>query len=258
MSLHTVFLFLIANFKMDIKGVWGRALHFFFPLKCHCCLRDLSFDCQGPLCPECLKSLQEIRRPYCRLCGSFLKDGGDLCRFCFEEKSVNFKFSRSAYVFEPVIRELIHDFKYRGFKKLGAWLGQRMAERISYYPEFRNYDCVSFVPLSAGRLRERGYNQSEMLAQEISLRRGLFLLKGAVIKKKNTVAQAKLDRAGRIENVKGSFSCVSPIAAKDLRIILVDDVATTLATLNAAACAFYEAGAKEVACYTLAREIFQN
>lgn len=181
-------------------------------------------------------------------------EGGEFCHFCLKRKKENFEFSRSAYIFEPVLRELIHDFKYKGFKKIGAWLGDRMAERLSYYPEFKDYDCVSFVPISNRRMRERGYNQSEILADRISSRKGLFLLKGAIIKSKDTLAQANLNRAQRVENVKDSFDCAFPECAKGLRVIVVDDVATTLATLNAAALAFYKAKAKSVACYTLARE----
>ncbi len=157
-------------------------------------------------------------------------------------------------MFNPEIRELIHDFKYRGFKKLGLWLGQRMAEKFSSYREFANYDILIPVPLSVSRMKERRYNQSLILASVISRYSGLELNQTALVKNRKTAPQAFLGKKEREKNLKGAFSVLHPEEVKNRKVILIDDVATTMSTLNEAASALKKAGAYHIACYTLARE----
>lgn len=157
-------------------------------------------------------------------------------------------------MFVPEIRELIHDFKYRGFRRLGLWLGSKMAECFSLYREFSGFDTIIAVPISASRLRERGYNQSLILAEVLADSFGLRLERSALIKKKNTGPQAALGRKERENNLKGAFIVDSASSVKGKKIILIDDVATTLSTLNEASVSLMRAGASRIACYTLARE----
>lgn len=238
-----------------LKRVADLGIHFFFPVKCHFCLRDQASDYKEPLCMDCLKRLKTVNVPYCLFCGRSLDRGGDFCRSCAHYRTAgHFEFSRSVYMFNPEIRELIHDFKYRGFKKLGIWLGERMAERFSSYIEFSNYDMLIPLPLSASRMKERGYNQSLILATEIARTSGLELNHTALVKNRKTAAQASLGKKEREKNVKGAFSVLYSEKIKDRKIILIDDVATTMSTLNEAALALKKAGASRVSCYTLARE----
>ena len=238
---------------MKRREILEKIIHVFFPLKCRCCLKDIAFDSKDPFCPSCLKKLEEIKFPYCRLCGMALKAGGKYCFNCLKSGKKNFNFSRSAYMFEPVIREVIHDFKYKGFWKLGEWLGLKMAEKMSFYGEFSSYDSLACIPLSSSKLKERGYNQSEILALKISEEKRIPFIKNALIKNKNTKSQAGLSADERKKNIKGAFLSYSKeVSGK--KIILIDDVATTLSTLNEAAFALKLSGADAVSCYTLARE----
>lgn len=237
----------------SLRGIILRLSHFFFPVKCHFCLSDQTWNYSEPLCPSCLNRLRPIGVNCCRFCGALLERGGDFCG-CGGRKNRSFEFSRSAYMFGPELRELIHDFKYRGFRRLGLWLGAKMAECFSVYREFSGFDTVVPVPIFSGRMRQRGYNQSLILSEVLAVSAGLKLESKALIKKKNTGPQASLGRKERESNLKGAFAVESPDSIKGRKIILIDDVATTLSTLNEASAALLGAGASRIACYTLARE----
>ena len=110
------------------------------------------------------------------------------------------------------------------------------------------------VPLFPKRNRTRGYNQSELLAKNFAPRVGLTADTKSLVRIKNTVSQTTLGRMGRLANMKGAFSCKNPAAVKGKTVLLIDDVATTGATLEGCAAALKAAGAKKVMAYTFARE----
>jgi len=157
-------------------------------------------------------------------------------------------------MFEPRIRAVIHACKYNGYKKLSRWLGEFMAERIGKYPELGGYGLVVPVPVSVKKAAERGFNQSELIAEALAAGTGKKFCRDGLLKSRETRSQAGLNREEREKNLADSFSCPEPSKIKGEKIILVDDVATTLSTLNEAAGVLTKAGALEVACYTLARE----
>jgi len=185
-----------------------------------------------------------------------LPDGGAACYDCRGAKAENYKCSliRSAFVFNPEIRSVIHAFKYRGMEKMGAVLGGMMAEAFAGYPEFEEYGAVAFIPLSLKRQKERGFNQAELLARAFAETTGLKFLGPVLSRTRETAVQANLSRGERFENVKDAFAAVPGAAVGGLEIIIVDDVATTGATLEACAKALKKAGAKKTAGYVIARE----
>ena len=137
---------------------------------------------------------------------------------------------------------------------LAGFLAGEMAAAMPRFPELAPYNFCAAVPLHPAKLRERGFNQAELLAKELSSLKNLFYLKGTAKRVKNTPSQTALSKKDRRANMEGAFSVTSPELVKGRRILLVDDVATTLATLEALAAGFKKAGAKAVAAYTLARE----
>jgi ComF family protein len=108
------------------------------------------------------------------------------------------------------------------------------------------------VPLHKSRHRERGFNQSEIVAQEISKLTGLYVLKNALKRKKNTKDQTNLSPQQREENVKGAFVVTQPDMINGKNIILVDDVITTGATLSECARMLKQAGAEKILGMTIA------
>ena len=144
----------------------------------------------------------------------------------------------------------IHRFKYEGWRCLGPTLGELMAGSLAV--QLPPAEMVVAVPLHQSRLRSRGYNQSELLAAHLRRRVGLPCPPGELIRIRATPPQVGLDRLRRRLNVAGAFSYAGPDLG-GTPVLLVDDVATTCATLDACAAALRAAGAGQVSAVTLAR-----
>nr|QGT50790.1 hypothetical protein Elusimicrob2101_0530 [uncultured Elusimicrobia bacterium] len=149
---------------------------------------------------------------------------------------------------------MVHALKYGGADYLAKEMGKLMAVRFCTYPELAEAETVMPVPLFPKRLRKRGYNQSELLAVSLACETGLACDVCSLVRTRDTVSQTTLGRKGRLSNMTGAFVCKNPSAVKGKVILLVDDVATTGATLEGCAAALKAAGAKKVFAYTFARE----
>ncbi len=160
---------------------------------------------------------------------------------------------RSPFRFDGAVRQAIHQLKYQNLRALAAPLGDFLADflKTAEIPT----DVVVPVPLHAKRLRERGYNQSALLAKRLSTGTGLPVVDGCLVRVKPTLAQARTTAvAERRRNMAGAFACQDG-RCKDRQVLLIDDVATSGATLDAAADALKAGGAASVWGLTVAREI---
>ncbi len=148
------------------------------------------------------------------------------------------------------MREAIHRFKYSNSQDLVAPLGEMM---VSYWQEVSfSADLIIPVPLHTRRLRERGYNQAALLARELGKGVGLPVLEDALVRVRETSPQVDLNAKERQENVRGAFHCPTDrLAGKS--VLLVDDVYTTGATLEACSLALKQQGVGTVWALTLAR-----
>ena len=230
--------------------------HFFFPQVCVCCGADVPWKLDTPLCPTCEEKLTPLGPLICQRCGRVLPSGGAHCFACRGSKAKNYKCKiiRSAFVFNSPVRSLVHALKYRNHIALATYMGHRMAERFSTYAELAEVNYVVPVPLFAKRLRKRGFNQSEFLARAFAKSAGLPLDPLCLVRGRDTGSQTKLGRKARLENLKDAFVCVAPDKIKGKTILLIDDVCTTSATLEACAVALKKAGAKNVFGFTFGRE----
>ena len=238
------------------KSALQLVLHFFFPRECFGCGCDLAWHAQEPLCPACLAGLKEPGPLICRRCGAVLTSGGAHCYACRGSRARQYKCEiiRSALMFNPSSRALVHALKYAGADYLARYMGECMARRFGHYPELAAAELVLAVPLFPRRMRRRGYNQSELLARFFAPAVGLPVETGVLVRVRDTVSQTTLGRQGRLENMAGAFACVKAEAVRGKVVLLVDDVATTGATLEGCAQALKKAGAKKVLAYTFARE----
>jgi ComF family protein len=134
---------------------------------------------------------------------------------------------------------------------LGRWL----AKEGTFLEELRPVDAVMAVPLHFWRKHRRGYNQSELLADAFCRETGLLHLKSVLRRKKLTRSQTELGRGERFENVAGAFTIRHPERIRGKSVLLVDDICTTGATLEACARVLREAGARQVNALTVARQI---
>ena len=233
-------------------------LHLLLPRTCYACGKDLPFRAEDPLCAACAAQVRFVAGGlYCRRCGQPLRQGGAHCFHCRGSKSKKYPcaYIRSAVVFNPQVRALVHPFKYAHqtylAASLGGWLGQA-------WPDFdvlHTAQLLMPVPLYPAKQKKRGYNQAALLARQLGRITGLMVDENSLCRIRNTPSQTGFGREQRAENMKGAFVCRQPEAVKGKVVLLIDDVATTGATLEACAAALKQAGAKQVMAYTLARDV---
>jgi ComF family protein len=156
---------------------------------------------------------------------------------------------RIAYVFQSPLREAVHQLKYRRVRRVAGPLGALMAEHVIAHPVA--VDAVLAIPLHSKRLAERGFNQAEALAREIADLLDLPLIDTGLTRVRATEQQAHLDARARAENMRDAFAWRG--AAPPRRLLLVDDVLTTGATMGACATVLRDAGAEAVHGLALAR-----
>jgi ComF family protein len=150
--------------------------------------------------------------------------------------------------------EIVHALKYGGWRILAEPMAGRMA-RIGRADFHGAVTALVAVPLAPARLRERGYNQSELLAAALARRWSLPLLSNVLLRTRQTTTQTALTPQQRLGNVAGAFTVIGAYRARvrGAHVILVDDVITTGATMNACAAAMFAAGARSVAYLTFGR-----
>jgi ComF family protein len=157
---------------------------------------------------------------------------------------------RSAAVFTGPLREGIHRFKYQRLSSLKDPFSALLAD--CWRTLILQADWLTPVPLHPARERERGYNQSDLLAQGLSRQVGVPSLARALRRTRHTAMQMQLNALERKQNVAGAFDCADP-RVRGARVVVIDDVCTTGATLDACAVALLKAGAASVMGLTLAR-----
>lgn len=213
-------------------------------------LRPLELLCA---CALCQRPLSPVHQPRPEASG-FGADREPLCGFC--RRGLNhFDRLRSFGAFDGVLRDLLHLFKYNGVTPLARPLS-RLLELVAHQePALRQVDVVLPVPLHPRQQRARGYNQAELLARHLARALDLTLADSALARIRDTASQTGLTPRQRRENVRGAFAVAERSALKGKRILLIDDVATTGATLNACARTLKRAGAARVEAATVARVV---
>ncbi len=199
------------------------------------------------ICKDCGSSLPFLKGNRCKFCGRELKHG-DICHTCLEYRPV-FAEGIAAFDYE-VLREGIARFKFDGARKDGEVFGRLMAEFLLADCEdwLQEIDFMTEVPLDTHKKKTRGFNQAEILCKSISAQTGLVYHEGILTRTRETIPQSKLSAKERQTNLRNVFT------AKDCggkHILLVDDILTTGATLNACSRALYRHGAKKVSVFCL-------
>jgi ComF family protein len=224
----------------------GIALDLLFPRWCVGCGREGDF-----ICPSCLKSLPRIMPPLCPRCGR-PQLNAVICHVCVGWQA-SIDGIRAPFKFDGTVRQAIHELKYNNLRAIAALLGQWLSDYLAANP--LPAEVLVPVPLHHKRLRERGYNQSRLLALELSNISGLPLVADCLVRKNYGTPQARTHNVEeRRNNVADAFAC------RDRRlegraILLIDDVSTSGATLDACALALKAAGASSVWGLVIAKEI---
>ncbi len=236
-----------------LRGLMAAAVDAVYPPVCNGCGRMVGQH-RG-VCPACWATLRLIERPYCEVLGlPFSHDlgAGILSADAIANPPV-FDRLRSVAIHDGIARSLVHGLKYRDRTDLAIMMAGWMVRASDGTVEA--CDAIIPVPLHAYRLWGRRFNQSAELARAIARLSGRPYLATALIRTKRTAQQVGLGAAAREDNVRGAFAVTEAgkTALFGKRVVLVDDVYTTGATVSAATRALKKAGARDVTVLTFAR-----
>jgi ComF family protein len=202
------------------------ALDLLFPRWCIGCGKEGEY-----ICDVCRRNLPMITPPLCPVCGHPQIEGG-VCRDC-SKMPMQIDRIRSPFIFDGVIRRAIHELKYRNLRGLAPLMAGMLYDYIVVNP--LSVDILVPVPLHRNRQRDRGYNQSALLAVELGHRCGLPVAVNGLIRHRYALPQARsAGLSERQKNVDGAFTCPNE-RFQGRRVLLIDDVSTSGATLNACA-----------------------
>jgi len=244
------------TFKHILEKCYIFTLDIIFPIYCLGCGLEGEW-----ICGSCFEKIELLKKQACPVCGAESRAGAR-CFNCRAKTELDGLIAATAYFGkerkETLAKAAIHIFKYRFVKDLAGPLSALMIRQLKNRQIVKIKETFIFgpgaddkiiipVPLHLKRFRWRGFNQAELLADKISKYFNLPLEKSVLARQKNNIPQVEVKgRRKRIENIRGAFICNNGAKIKNKTIILIDDVATTSATLGECAKALKSSGAKEV------------
>lgn len=258
-------------------GIWNTVLELLFPGRKNCLICGRAAESPDCLCRLCQDKITVRRNAFCPACGRYWPETGilqndreiieevcdikmnrgknmTLCWDCISSPPPFFT-ARSLGEYGGVLKDSIYLFKYQRHRSLAVCLGRLMAEFFLQEKALHGTYVLVPVPLSNEKLRERGFNQCELLALETGRRLGIPV-RNCLQKVKNTPSQSKLTRGSRIDSVKGAFQLSGNLSGE--QVLLIDDIFTTGATVGECAQVLLEGGAGKVGVLTLASGVLKK
>ncbi|MGN0797085.1 MAG: ComF family protein [Christensenellales bacterium] len=215
---------------------------------CINCGKELANPNRYGLCDECKSKIEFLYEDVCHKCGRREKSEADYCLTC-QAHERHFLRNRSVCVYDGIAKSLIHRYKFGGKKYYCSYFANMLVDK--YLDEGYDCDVVTSVPISKERARKRGYNQSQIVAKRLAEALKLPYVGECIVKSKDNIEQAKLSGKEREENVLGVYKVIDKTAVKGKRVLVVDDVLTTGATMSEVARVLYKAGAQKVEGLTI-------
>jgi ComF family protein len=222
----------------------ARLLDSLLPQDCYACGAQAGHDL---LCPDCLRDLPELPAERCPQC-ALPSPHGQLCGACLRD-SPHYDATVARWAYEFPIREMVQALKYQARLALAPWLARTLA---GFKPP-GEADCLIALPLHSTRLAERGFNQSVEIGRHLARHWKLPLILEACMKDRMIEPQANLPWKARRKNIRGAFRCIEDLRGR--RIVVVDDVMTTGATLDEFAKTLKQRGAVHVTNVVIARTL---
>ena len=236
--------------ELAATNLWTDLWDFIFPRKCCGCEKHLA-DLPGLICEPCLNSIPVRANPFCVICKQDLTPAETPSHACQRELYSVY----SLWDYENAVPAIIHKFKYENKKSLGRLISHKLHLNFSCVSDAIEVNSVIPVPLHPARKRERGFNQSEVLAEILSNLLQVKLILRTIARHRNTKDQTTLDANQRLQNVSNAFNVKNREVIRGKSILLVDDVITTGATLSECARVLKESGACRVSACTLAKAV---
>lgn len=236
------------KYQKKIEKCWESGLDLVFPPRCPAC--DKPVPPTELICPECREKFVEVKAPLCLKCGKQIRDEREeYCRGC---RLVMHEFERGRGLFTyRSMAESMYRFKYAGRREYARFYGEQIVRRLGRTIRGWKPDALIPVPVHSSRKRERGYNQAEVLAEEIGKKMDIPVERRLLKRVKKTMPQKLLDDKGRQNNLKRAFK----IGRNDVKlkvIVMIDDIYTTGSTIDACAAVLKSVGVEKVYYITAA------
>jgi len=215
-----------------LKEIKESLLHLAFPHVCAGCGNDI-LDTDNLLCLDCISGLPQT--------GFQQYDDNPVEKAFWGRIPVAHATAQYYFTKDSLMQQLMHQFKYRGNRELGLYLGRLMGADLLQLQKFSNIEALVPLPLFAAKEKQRGYNQAAVLCYGIAEEMNIPVVKDAVARAQYTESQTKKTRVERWQNIEGRFELVNASAISGRHILLVDDVITTGATLEACGRALLQA-----------------
>ncbi len=221
-------------------------LNILFPETCPVCKNKSDSHETAPICSKCWEAVKPYEGPSCNRCGRpLISDISSICGACHKSEPY-FERALCFGLHEGALQKAISLFKFNGIKRLSSPLSKKIA--LKRLPATH---IVIPVPLHKRRLKEREFNQSALLGKHIADISGAPLILNSLIRSRDTLPQVGLNAKERKKNIRNAFKVHEPQSVKGKRVMLVDDVFTTGATVQECSKVLKKAGAKEVHVVTL-------
>ncbi len=240
--------------RLMIREFSSALLDLIFPPVCIHCRSPLSPSSSTfQLCPVCRAQVLLTRPPFCLRCSRTITDISSVfCPVCRKQKH-DFDQAVSCCQYNEVMKNLLHLFKYHHKTALKHFFCSCIYLFLQRYSiSLQTFDCIVPVPLHPARFRERGYNQSLLIAQELSRNHNIVLSAHNLLRTRNTKSQTALSIKERWTNIQSAFTIKCPFTYKGKNVLIIDDLLTTGATTSEIAKTLKNDGAKKVAVLTLA------
>ena len=209
---------------VGFKEIKNSFLHLLFPHVCNGCGSDILNE-ESLLCIRCISELPETN--------FHLHANNPVEKIFWGRIPVVSATAQYYFSKETRMQHLMHQFKYKGNKDLGKQLGYLMGNDLLQSDRFKNIEALIPLPLFAAKEKRRGYNQAAVLCEGIAEIMKVEILKDVIIRTQHTETQTKKGRVERWINIEGKFELIKPEEIRNKNILLVDDVITTGATLEA-------------------------
>jgi len=214
----------------------------------HCVACSELTDDEAPFCGQCESALNQIQsRPACPACGVPLATTGASCTYCHGRSFYPYRQIVALGVFSGPLRQMVHHAKYHNRWTAAEILSERLLQQPHVRQVLANVDCIVPVPLHWRRQVSRGYNQSDVLARALAKGNRQAKVIHPVVRIRPTEMQVHTHSVQqRQDNVRNAFAVVKPQAVKSKRVLVVDDVMTTVATLKSVGRELRKAGVREM------------
>lgn len=228
-----------------IKEIKVSLLHLLFPHVCSGCGSDIISE-ETMLCMRCMAEMPETN--------FHLFAGNPVEKIFWGRLPLVSATAQYYFSKESLMQHLTHQLKYKGNKELGRQLGRLMGNDLLQSDRFKHIDALVPLPLFPAKEKRRGYNQATILCEGMAEVMNIEILEGIIVRSQHTETQTKKGRIERWQNIEGKFELVKPEKIQNKHILLVDDIITTGATLEACGQELSRAGNIKLSiaayCYT--------